>query len=110
MTKVQAYSGATLSISFTCKDELGDPVDLTGFTARAEVRPTISSEVLTLDLAPTIPTPANGVIVVSVSDEITAGIEAGNYVWGLVLETPEGNVIPIESGPILFRQIVPREA
>lgn len=108
MTKVNAYSGATLSLSFTCKDENGDAVNLTGYSARAEVRPTISSETLTLDLAPTIPTPANGIISVSIADEVTAMIEPGAYVWGLVLETPAGGVIPIESGPIVFRQIVPR--
>jgi len=109
VTKVNAYSGATLSLSFTCKDSNGDPVDLTGYTARAEVRPTVSSDVLTLDLAPTIPTPEDGVIVVSVDDATTATIDAGAYVWGLVLETPGNGVIPIESGPIIFRQIVPRE-
>lgn len=108
MTKVNAFSGATLSLSFTCKDEEGDPVDLTGYTARAEVRPTVSSETLTLDLAPTIPTPANGVISVEIDDATTTTIEPGAYVWGLVLETPSGGVIPIESGPIIFRQIVPR--
>lgn len=108
MTKINAFSGATLSLSFTCKDENGDPVDLTGYSARAEVRPTVSSEEVTLDLAPTIPTPANGIISVSIADEVTAAIEPGTYVWGLVLETPAGGVIPIESGPIIFRQIVPR--
>ena len=108
MTKVNAYSGATLSLSFTCKDEDGDPVNLTGYTARAEVRPTISSSTITLNLAPTIPTPANGIISVSIADEVTALIEPGAYVWGLVLVTPAGGVIPIESGPIVFRQIVPR--
>jgi hypothetical protein len=108
MTKINAYSGATLSLSFTAKDEDGDPVDLTGYTARAEVRPTISSSTLTLNLAPTIPTPANGVISISIADEVTALIEPGAYVWGLVLVTPAGGVIPIESGPIVFRQIVPR--
>lgn len=108
MTKVNAYSGATLSLSFTCKDDAGDPVDLTGFSARAEVRPTISSSTITLNLAPTIPTPANGIISVSIADEVTASIEPGAYVWGLVLVTPAGGVIPIESGPIVFRQIVPR--
>ena len=108
MTKVNAYSGATLSLSFTCKDENGDAVNLTGYTARAEVRPTISSSTITLNLAPTIPTPANGIISVSIADEVTALIEPGAYVWGLVLVTPAGGVIPIESGPIVFRQIVPR--
>ena len=108
MTKVNAYSGATLSLSFTCKDEDGDAVNLTGYTARAEVRPTISSSTITLNLAPTIPTPANGIISVIVADEVTALIEPGAYVWGLVLVTPAGGVIPIESGPIVFRQIVPR--
>ena len=108
MTKVNAYSGATLSLSFACKDENGDAVNLTGYTARAEVRPTISSSTITLNLAPTIPTPANGIISVSIADEVTALIEPGAYVWGLVLVTPAGGVIPIESGPIVFRQIVPR--
>jgi hypothetical protein len=108
MTKINAYSGATLSLSFTARDEDGDPVDLTGYTARAEVRPTISSSTLTLNLVPTIPTPANGVISISIADEVTALIEPGVYVWGLVLVTPAGGVIPIESGPIVFRQIVPR--
>ena len=108
MTKINAYSGATLSLSFTAKDEDGDPVDLTGYTARAEVRPTISSSTITLNLSPTIPTPANGIISISIADEVTALIEPGAYVWGLVLVTPVGGVIPIESGPIVFRQIVPR--
>ena len=108
MTKVNAYSGATLSLSFACKDENGDAVNLTGYTARAEVRPTISSSTITLNLAPTIPTPADGIISVSIADEVTALIEPGAYVWGLVLVTPAGGVIPIESGPIVFRQIVPR--
>ena len=108
MTKVNAYSGATLSLSFTCKDENGAAVNLTGYTARAEVRPTISSSTITLNLAPTIPTPANGIISVIIADEVTASIEPGAYVWGLVLVTPAGGVIPIESGPIVFRQIVPR--
>jgi hypothetical protein len=108
MTKVQAYSGATLSLSFTCKDEDGDPVDLAGYTARAEVRETVSSDEVVLDLAPTIPTPANGVISIEVADTVTAAIPAGSYVWGLVLVTDEDKVIPIESGPLVFRQIVPR--
>ena len=108
MTKVNAYSGATLSLSFTCKDENGAAVNLTGYTARAEVRPNISSSTITLNLAPTIPTPANGIISVIIADEVTASIEPGAYVWGLVLVTPAGGVIPIESGPIAFRQIVPR--
>jgi len=108
MTKVQAYSGATLNLSFTCKDENGDPVNLSGYSARAEVRETISSDEVLLDLAPTIPTPANGIILVEVADTVTATIPAGSYVWGLVLVTDEDKVIPIESGPIIFRQIVPR--
>jgi hypothetical protein len=108
MTKVQAYSGATLTLSFTCKDEDGDPVDLTGFSARAEVRETVSSDEVILDLDPTIPTPANGIIVIEVVDTVTATIPAGSYVWGLVLVTDEDKVIPIESGPIIFRQIIPR--
>jgi len=107
-TNLDAYSGETLSLSFTCKDEAGAAFNLTGYTARAKVRQTVSSTDVSLDLAPTIPVPANGVVVISKTDEQTSIMTPGTYYWDLVLDTPTGGVIFIAGGTIKFRQIVSR--
>ena len=107
-TNLNAYSGETLTLSFSCKDEAGDAFNLTGYSARAKVRATIASSTVVLDLAPTIPTPANGIIAVSKTDEQTAAVAPGVYQWDLVLDTPTGGVIYIAGGTIKFRQIASR--
>lgn len=110
MSKLTAYAGATFSLSLTCQDSAGDPQDLTGYTARGSVRIKPNSESVTLDLAPTIPTPSNGVILILVSDETTAAITAGRYVFDVVLDTPEGDVIRIFGGTILFKNQVTKSS
>ena len=42
--------GATFQRQITWNDTNGDPVDLTGYTARMQVRPTTDSTTLTLEL------------------------------------------------------------
>ena len=104
-TNFDIHAGETFSASFTCKDDAGAVVDLTGYTARAQVRltPTATTEIL--DLAPTIPTPANGIISVGVS---TTGISPGIYYWDLVLDTPSTTVIFLAGGTFKFRPLVTR--
>jgi hypothetical protein len=105
---LNAYSGATLSMSLTCLDDAGDPFNLTGYSARGQIRPAVGSSTVTLDLSPTIPTPANGVISISKTDESTAAIAAGIYYWDVVLDTPTGGVLPVAGGTVKFRQLVTR--
>ena len=107
-TNLNAYSGETLTISFSCKDEAGAAFNLTGYSARAKVRTTIASDSVALDLDPAIPTPANGIIAVSKTDEQTSAVPPGVYQWDLVLDTPTGGVIYIAGGTIKFRQIASR--
>lgn len=104
-TNFDTYSGETFSASLTCLDDLGDPFDLTGYTARAQVRLSPTSETVALDLAPTIPTPANGVILIEVE---TADVDPGIYYWDLVLDTPEDTIWQITGGTIKFRKLVTR--
>lgn len=47
---IQADQGATYSQTFTLRDSAGDLVDLTGFTARMQVRATYESASALLDL------------------------------------------------------------
>jgi hypothetical protein len=47
---IVAEQGATYSKLFTLTNSAGDPIDLTGYTARLQVREKYSSEVKLLDL------------------------------------------------------------
>jgi hypothetical protein len=99
------FCGATLSMSLVCKEDDGDAFNLTGYTARGQVRDKPGGSTLVLNLSPTIPTPANGTIVISVSDESTAAVAPGIYSWDVVLDTPAGGVIYITGGTVKFRAI-----
>ena len=105
-TNFDTHAGETFTASFTCLDNAGDPVNLTGYAARAQVRATSTSSTVLLNLAPTIPTPANGIISINVA---TTGISAGIYYWDLVLDLPSSaGTIFITGGTIKFRDLVTR--
>ena len=106
-TDLNARSGETLSLSFACEDAAGDAFNLSGYTARSLVKSQSGS--LTLDLSPTIPTPANGIIEVEVDADLTAAVSPGAYVWDMVLDGPDSEVIWLCGGSITFRQIVTQE-
>ena len=44
------YKGATLDITFTYKDSAGNPVNLTGYTARLQVRASVDAAAFLLEL------------------------------------------------------------
>jgi hypothetical protein len=82
------------------KNPDGTPVDLTGCTARGQVRktPTAAAVVATLDCA--IPAPLEGYYTFGLSDEATDAIPAGDritdpasqYVWDVELVAADGSV------------------
>lgn len=102
---IDQHAGATLSMSLACKDEAGDPFVLTGWSARGEIRDKPGGSTVILDLSPSIPSPSNGTIIVSVADETTATVDPGIYSWDIVLDTPTGDVIYLAGGTIKFRAI-----
>jgi len=69
-----------------------DPLDLTGWSAFAEVRASSGGSVV-LDLAPSITDAAGGEITLTtLTDEQTALLPAGNYQWDLLLEDASGEI------------------
>ena len=58
--------GTTLTKEFIYKDSFGIPVDLTGFTARMQLRPSIASESVLLDLT----TENGGLVLGGVTGEV----------------------------------------
>lgn len=93
---VEALQGDTFSLPIVWRDENKDLVDLTGYTARMQVRETVDAEDFLLEL-----TTENdgitlggidGTIDLTVSAEDMAAIEAGSYKYDLEMVVGESVV------------------
>lgn len=85
------YRGATFGpLTLQCERADQSVVNLTGYIAEAQVR-SAPNKPLILDLAPTIPTPANGKVVIYFTDEQTEAITLhGIFTWDFFLINPSG--------------------
>jgi len=78
--------GSDFAIEFTV-NESGSAKNLTGYTARAQLRPTKSSATLTTTFTCSIPTPTNGKINMILTNATTAGLTAGRFFYDLEIFT-----------------------
>ena len=110
---IVADQGATFSRIITWKDDTGTPVNLTGYSARMQVRQRYVSSTAVLSLTST---PAagislgttNGQITVIVAAATMAGIEAGEYRYDLELVSGSGVVTRLLMGSFTVRAEVTR--
>lgn len=97
-------AGETFRVGFNCKDEDQVAFDLTGYTARGAVRRSHNDEALFLmnsgNGMVTIPTPADGKVVLHIPDETTESM-SGVYFYGLKLESGGGDELEF-NGTITF--------
>lgn len=98
------YQGATFRKRLTWKAPDGTPIDLTGCTARMQVRPEVESPTVLLEL-----TTANGCITLGgvagtielfVSDEASTLFTWTAGAWDLEIEFPGGDVRRLAQGSI----------
>jgi hypothetical protein len=91
-------AGATFdSVQFRyLEDDKVTPVNLTGWTARAQIRKTATSA-LAIELDVTI---ADGLISLYASAADTALLTDANYVWALELEHTDDTVIRLVEGKV----------
>lgn len=103
------WRGTTFGpVEITCKDSNGDVVDLTGWEAFAQVKET-ANKPLVLDLEPTIPVGTDGKVTFGFTDEETAVMVCGEYVWDLILERPTGEKVgPVLAGTFTINSAVTR--
>lgn len=89
----QAFAGSSFGpVTLVCKDANGDPVDLTGYTAHAQVRVAAGEDVL-LDLSPQVTDAAVGEVTLPVvAPATTTGLAAGVYRWDFILKDASGAV------------------
>jgi hypothetical protein len=84
--------GSDFAIEFTV-NESGSAKNLTGYTARAQLRPTKSSSTLTATFICGIAIPTNGKISMTLSNATTAGLAAGRFFYDLEIFTASDTLV-----------------
>ena len=81
---LEVYKGQTWEQSFTFLNdgETPTPIDLTGSTAKAEIRPADNSPVLTASFVVS-KEDASGIVYLALTSEQTASLPAGVQAWDL---------------------------
>lgn len=99
---LEIKQGATLSLTATWKDSNGAAVNLTGYTARMQVRATYDSSATILSLTSSSGITLGGVagtIAISASAMVTAALTAPwSGVWDLELVSGSGEVTRLLEG------------
>lgn len=97
--------GANWYFQVTYKDSAGAPINLTGYSAALQLGTSYNMSTPTLSLSTTttgmtIPTPANGTIIVNVPAATTAALATDNYVYVMTITGPSGFVTRLLQGTV----------
>jgi len=84
--------GSDFAIEFSVA-ESGTAKNLTGYSARAQLRPTKGSTTLSASFTCTIPTPTNGKINMVLPNGTTAGLTAGRFYYDLEIYTSSNTIV-----------------
>lgn len=109
--RVTLVRGDTWLRTWDLQDEDGTPIDLTGASARVQVRDWTDALVLSASTADGRLTvsPAIGRVQMSVPAAATAGIEPGRYSFDFELTYPDGVRTTYESATLLVQEDVARD-
>lgn len=100
--KIKINQGATLRIPFTWKSN-GTAIDITGFTARMQIRKTISSTEIIHELTTEnggIILGDDGAFLIYISDSVTKTFNFTTAVYDLEFVNLEGDVIRLLEGAV----------
>ncbi len=97
-------AGATFTQEFEYLDSAGDPIDLTGFTAKFQIRSTPEDN-LVIEKIPSI-TLETAIIGVTLSATETSALDRDAYLWGITLTLGSTVIRLIEGYAYVAREIV----
>lgn len=120
---LEIWQGKTYDMPFTfgraIKDEEGEIVDtevtnLAGYTARMQLRPSVESETVTIELTTEngriVIEPAYGLVRIFLTAEETAALPVASYKYDLELITASGRVYGPLYGKVKVKAEVTRDA
>lgn len=109
---IVADKGAVLNRSVALKSARRQPVDITGYTGRMHIRETISStEIIEAQTTENNRLKVNGPegeILITIPAIEMETVDAGDYVYDLEIESPEGEVTRVIHGTFEVRPEVTR--
>lgn len=103
-------SGADATRLFVIVDSCGNPLNLTDYTARMQIRPTRSSDQV-LDECTTENGRlkfVDGGLLLEMTDEATDNLHVSHAVYDIEIISPEGRVTRLVEGRVITRQGVTR--
>lgn len=83
---IKIDQGSDFSLQLTVQED-GSAKDLTGFSARAQMRPTVDSSTLTATFTCTITNASNGILTMALPYTTTDDLDVGQYAYDLELYT-----------------------
>ena len=99
--------GATFTTTVTVTDANGDAVSLSGYSVAAQIRKTFLSSTATAFTA-TISNASSGEITISLSPTQTAALEAGRFVYDVVITSSSGVKTRVVEGQVTVNPSVTR--
>ena len=100
--------GSDFAINFTVKDN-GSVKNLTGYSARAQMRTSKTASSVAATFACAISTPSNGTITMSLANSVSSPLTAGTYVYDLEIFTANNaSVTRLIQGSVDLTQEVTR--
>jgi hypothetical protein len=82
--------GTTFSISIELSDAIDNPLDLTEYTIRAQLRKSYGSNTFTQFSTSSGENPENGVITLSLTSVQTTSLRPGRYVYDIEIQNDDG--------------------
>tara|TARA_R100001509_G_scaffold20981_1_gene10932 strand:+ start:589 stop:921 length:333 start_codon:yes stop_codon:yes gene_type:complete len=99
--------GATFTTTVTVTDANGDAVNLSGYSVAAQIRKTFLSSTATAFTA-TISNASAGEITISLTPTQTAALEAGRFVYDVVITASGGTKTRVVEGQVTVNPSVTR--
>ena len=99
--------GATFTTTVTVTDANGDAVNLSGYSVAAQIRKTFLSSTATAFTA-TISNASSGEITISLSPTQTTALEAGRFVYDVVITASGGTKTRVVEGQVTVNPSVTR--
>ena len=99
--------GATFTTTVTVTDSNGDAVNLSGYSVAAQIRKTFLSSSATAFTA-TISNASSGEITISLSPTQTATLEAGRFVYDVLITASGGTKTRVVEGQVTVNPSVTR--
>lgn len=92
--------GTTFTTTITLDDVYGVPYDLTGVTAKGQIKKSYYSTSTTAEFTVSISSPSTGVINLTLPATVTANVSAGRYLYDVAIKDASNVVTRVLEGTV----------